>query len=73
METKSDKIIVPVNATRVGPWDAIVYQEADQRYLDELISTNQAILEQEAEIHPEDCPWWHDWHRCSCGAFDIKE
>ena len=21
-------------------------------------------------IHPPDCPWHNDWHRCSCGLFD---
>jgi len=20
-------------------------------------------------IHPPDCPWHTDWHRCSCGLF----
>lgn len=25
------------------------------------------------EEHPKDCPWWYDWHACSCGMYDIKE
>lgn len=24
------------------------------------------------EEHPLDCPWWKDYHACSCGAFDLK-
>jgi hypothetical protein len=24
-------------------------------------------------IHSADCAWFNDWHKCSCGAFDILE
>jgi len=21
--------------------------------------------------HSPSCPWWHDWHACSCGMYDV--
>ena len=60
-----------VNAiVTVGPWRAVEYREFDMEH---QIALAQEALEQEFELHPDDCPWWEDWHRCSCGAFDVKD
>jgi hypothetical protein len=72
MET-NEKIIFGLSSTKVGPWNAIVYHQVEKSYLDQLKSDNQAAFEQEAEVHPDDCLWWQDWHACNCGAFDVKE
>ena len=65
-----ENVIFGMSFTKLGPWNAIVYHQVTQAYLDQLKSDNQAILEEEAEIHTDECDWWHDWHQCNCGAFD---
>lgn len=54
------------NKVMVGPWSAVQYVSVD-------LAEAEAALEQAAEEHPDDCPWWGDWHRCSCGAFDAPK
>lgn len=59
----SKKIVVAMGMMKVGLWDAMEYREFD---LDHQIALAQEAYEQEAEEHPHDCPWWYDWHQCSC-------
>ena len=68
----SENVILGRSFTKVGPWNAIVFHQVTQAYLNQLESDNQALLEEESQIHTDECNWWHDWHECSCGAFDIE-
>jgi len=62
----NEKAMVGLSMIKVGPWNAIVYQEMTRKQQEELIEH----LSEEAACHADDCPWWRDWHACSCGAFD---
>lgn len=59
---------VPWSECRVGHWNALVYVGLDIPKLQEGIVRNQAVLEQEAENHLDNCEWWGDWTKCSCGG-----
>ena len=74
METQEDeKIWVEWNTFYIGPHLAI---QLKQESLSEMLRRNeedQIALEQEAELHPDSCAWWEDWHACNCGAFNTNQ
>lgn len=65
MEENNEKTMVGVTLTKVGPWNAIVYQEMTKQEQEDLVE----YLSEEAACHTDDCNWWTDWHACNCGAF----
>lgn len=64
MENK-ETAMVGLSMIKIGPWNAIVYQEMSKVQQEQLIE----YLSEEAACHEDNCAWWRDWHACNCGAF----
>jgi hypothetical protein len=67
-----ENIWVAKKLVYVGPYPALQYEEVSKQQLEQMAMEAQILLEEEAQKHAEDCTWWHDWHACSCSAFDEK-
>lgn len=68
---ETDQIVfVPWQELEVAGHRAIEYREVNISELERRVEMKQTALEQEAELHTDDCGWWQDWHACNCGAFD---
>lgn len=66
----TENVWVPKQLVKVGSWVAVQYHEVNVLNLEQAVVDAQTALEQEAELHTDDCGWWGDWHACNCGAFD---
>jgi len=52
----------------VGPYSALQFLLVP----DAANAERQTALEQEAELHTDDCSWWGDWSACSCGGSSLS-